>query len=197
MSPYLERIGGRTPQWYSRVATDAAGTSVSAGFEGQGHESRSLGHYRGERMTLFREALVGFRDVGSLLIKKGTVMGSLVPLLFVTFGFVLAAWFFRSVAVISDVPIFSAVFVLAALYPVLSYLRHYAWFAKHDPDRLQSEEYRLLKVQQMIAAKGTAPLIPADSLPLKNPMENTVEPRSPDASEEGPESTDTDEESAS
>lgn len=151
-----------------------------------------MGHYWGERMTLFREALVGFRDVGSLLIKKGTVMGSLVPLLFVTFGFVLAAWFFRSVAVISDVPIFSAVFVLAALYPVLSYLRHYAWFAKHDPDRLQSEEYRLLKVQQMIAAKGTAPLIPADSLPLKNPMENTVEPRSPDESEKGPESTDTD-----
>ena len=65
-------------------------------------------------------------------------------------------------------------------------------FAKYDPDRLQSEEYRLLKVQQMIAAKGTTPLIPADSLPLKNPMENTVEPRSPDESEKGPESTDTD-----
>ena len=44
--------------------------------------------------------------------------------------FVLAAWFFRSVAVISDVPVFSTVFVFAALSPVLGYLRHYARFAK-------------------------------------------------------------------
>ena len=145
-------------------------------------------------MTWFREALVGFRDVGSLLIKKGTVMGSLVPLLFVTFGFVLAAWFFRSVAVISDVPIFSAVFVLAALYPVLSYLRHYAWFAKHDPDRLQSEEYRLLKVQQMIVAKDLRHPLTEGSPPLLDSMENPVETLPPDRGEERPESEDTEEE---
>lgn len=70
-------------------------------------------------------------------------------------------------------------------------------FAKYDPDRLQSEEYRLLKVQQMIAAKEIAPLIPADSLPLKNPTENAAESRSPDASEDGSESTETDKERAS
>ena len=44
--------------------------------------------------------------------------------------FVLAAWFFRSVAVISEVLVFSTVFVFAALSPGLSYLRHCAWFAK-------------------------------------------------------------------
>ena len=53
-------------------------------------------------MTWFRDALVGFRTVGSLLIKKGTVMGPLVLLLFVAFVFVLAAWLFRSVAMLGN-----------------------------------------------------------------------------------------------
>ena len=48
--------------------------------------------------------------------------------------FVLAAGLFRSVAVMSDVPVFSTVFVFAALSPVLSSLRHYAWFAKGMTD---------------------------------------------------------------
>lgn len=145
-------------------------------------------------MTWFRDALIGFRDVGSLLIKKGTVMGPLVPLLFVAFVFVLAAWLFRSVAMLGSMPIFSAVFVLAAVGVVFSYLLIYVRFAKHDPDRLQSEEYRLLKVQQMITAKELQHPIPEDGLPLLDSMENPVESLTLDENEEKPESADTEKE---
>ncbi len=145
-------------------------------------------------MTWFRDALVGFRDVGSLLIKKGTVMGPLVPLLFVAFVFVLAAWLFRSVAMLGGVPILSAVLVLAAVGVVFSYLLIYVRFAKHDPDRLQSEEYRLLKVQQMIVAKDLQHPLSEGSPPLLDSMENPVESFPPNKSEDRLESGDTEEE---
>ena len=135
-------------------------------------------------MAWFREALVGFRDVGSLLIKKGTVMGPLVPLLFLAFVFVLTAWLFRSVAMLGGVPIFSAILVLAALGIVFSYLLIYVRFAKHDPDRLQSEEYRLLKVQQMIVAKDLQHPLPEGSPPLLDSMENPDETLPLDESED-------------
>ena len=88
----------------------------------------------------------------------------------------LAAYLFREVAVIHGVPVFSTVFGLAALLIVLSYLYHYSSFAKRDPDRLQSEEYRLLTSRmQMIAAKELPHPMPAESLPLAEPAENPVE----------------------
>ena len=77
---------------------------------------------------------------------------------------------------IHGVPVFSAVFGLAALLIVLSYLYHYSSFAKRDPDRLQSEEYRLLTSRmQMIAAKELPHPMPAESLPLAEPAENPAE----------------------
>ena len=81
-------------------------------------------------------------------------MGPLVPslLLVPVLGFL--AWLFLSVAVVGGLPIFSAVLLIAALAIVWSYHRHYAFFAKKEPDRLQSEEYRYEMAQiQMIAAK--------------------------------------------
>ena len=147
-------------------------------------------------MLGLRSALSGFRDVGSLLIKKGTVMGPLIPLLFVALVLLLAAYLFREVAVIHGVPVFSAVFGLVALLIVFGYLYHYTSFAKRDPDRLQSEEYRLLTSRmQMIAAKGLPHPMPAESLPLaesaENPakqgpsIENAERPDSTAAQEEG------------
>ena len=115
-------------------------------------------------------------------------MGPLVPSLLLSPFFVGAAWLFRSVAVVSDVPLLSALFVLAALFIVFSYHRHYARFAKNDPDRLQSEQYRYeTQRMQMIAAKELRHPMPADSLPLAEPAENPAERlKSHDAhSEEG------------
>ena len=127
-------------------------------------------------MLGLRNALSGFRDVGSLLIKRGTVMGPLVPLLFIALVLLLAAYLFLEVAVIHGVPVFSAVFGLAALWIVYRYLSHYATFAKRDPDRLQSEEYRwLMSRMQMIAAKELPHPMPAESLPLAEAAENPAE----------------------
>ena len=127
-------------------------------------------------MLGLHNAWAGFRDVGSLLIKRGTVMGPLVPLLFLALVFVIAAYLFRETAVVHGVPIFSAVFVLGALVIIFSYLRHYTDFAKRDPDRLQSEEYRLLAMQQIIAAKELRHPVPEGTLP--EPTENPIEPQS-------------------
>ena len=140
-------------------------------------------------MLGLHNAWAGFRDVGSLLIKRGTVMGPLVPLLFLALVFVFAAYLFRETAVVHGVPIFSAVFVLGALVIIFSYLRHYTDFAKRDPDRLQSEEYRLLTMQQMIAAKELRHPVPVETLPLADPTENQVEPRSRTEGERTPDST--------
>ena len=76
-------------------------------------------------MLGLRNVLAGFRDMGSLLIKRGTVMGPLVPLLYLAVVFVLAAYLFRSVALVRGLPLFSALFVIAALGIVFSYLRRY------------------------------------------------------------------------
>ena len=140
-------------------------------------------------MLGLHNAWADFRDVGSLLIKRGTVMGPLVPLLFLALVFVLAAYLFREMAVVVGVPVFSAVFVLAALVIVFSYLHHYTAFAKHDPDRLQSEKYRLLTMQQMIAAKELRHPVPVENLPLTEPTENPVEPQSHTEGERIPDST--------
>ena len=141
-------------------------------------------------MLGLRSALSGFRDVGSLLIRKGTVMGPLIPLLFIALVLLLAAYLFREVAVIHGVPVFSAVFGLVALLIVFGYLYHFASFAKRDPDRLQSEEYRLLTSRmQMIAAKELPYPMPAESLPLEAPAENPAEQGTSTENAERPDST--------
>ena len=114
-------------------------------------------------------------------------MAPLVPLLYVAVAFVLLAYPFRSVALVRGVPLFSALLVIAALGIVFSYLRQYASFAKHDPDRLQSEEYRLQTMKQTIAAKDLRHPMPAESLPLADPTENPAERQSRDDGRETPE----------
>ena len=102
-------------------------------------------------------------------------MGPLVPSLFLVPVLGFFAWLFLSVAVVGGVPIFSAVFVIAALAIVWSYHRRYASFAEHAPDRLQSEEYRYGMAQiQMIAAKELPHPMPADGLALALPTENPL-----------------------
>ena len=142
----------------------------------------------------FHRVLEGLQAVGELLIKRGSAMGPLVPSIIVLVpGFIVAAWFFRSIAMIKGVPLISVLFVIAALGIVIDYHRRYAFFAKNDPDRLQSEEYRYKTAQmQMIAAKELPNPIPEDELP--DPKEKPDAPRSSSEGDEPPASTDTDEE---
>ena len=126
-------------------------------------------------------------------------MGPLVPsLILLSPGLIFAAWWFRSTAVIKGVPLISVLFVIAALWIVFDYHRHYASFAKNDPDRLQSEEYRYETARmQMIGAKELRNLTPEAALSLEAPRENlaALEPSSEE--DESPAPSDTDEETAS
>ena len=116
----------------------------------------------------------GLHHASDLLIKRGTAMGPLVPLLFLVPVFLGAAWLFR------DVLILVGLFAVAAVGLVVEYCRQYAGFAKRDPDRLQSEEYRYgLKRIQMIAAKELPYPVPVDSLALPEPISNPAHPLPP------------------
>lgn len=115
------------------------------------------------------------RDVGSLLFKKGSVMTPLIALLFLVPVFIWAAYLFRSVAVIRRVPIISTLFAVVSLAIPLIYWRYYDWFAKHDPDRLQSEEYRVEVMKQTIAAKELPYPVPVENLSLAGPTENPAD----------------------
>ena len=147
----------------------------------------------------FHRVLEGLQAVGELLIKRGSAMGPLVPSLIVLVpGFIVAAWFFRSTAMIKGVPLISVLFVIAALGIVIDYHRRYAFFAKNDPDRLQSEEYRYKTAQmRMIAAKELPNPMPAEELSLEDPRKNSDAPRASSEEDEPPASTDTDEEKLS
>lgn len=147
----------------------------------------------------FHRVLEGLQAVGELLIKRGSAMGPLVPLIIVLVpGFIVAAWFFRSIAMIKGVPLISVLFVIAALGIVLDYHRRYAFFAKNDPDRLQSEEYRYKTAQmRMIAAKELPNPMPTEELSLEDPEKNLDAPRPSSEEDEPPASTDTDEEKLS
>ncbi len=147
----------------------------------------------------FHRVLEGLQAVGELLIKRGSAMGPLVPSIIVLVpGFIVAAWFFRSIAMIKGVPLISVLFVVAALGIVIDYHRRYAFFAKNDPDRLQSEEYRYKTAQmRMIAAKELPSPMPAEELSLEDPRKNLDAPRPSSEEDEPPASTDTDEEKLS
>ena len=144
----------------------------------------------------FHRVLEGLQAVGELLIKRGSAMGPLVPSIIVLVpGFIVAAWFFRSTAMIKGVPLISVLFVIAALGVVIDYHRRYAFFAKNDPDRLQSEEYRYKTAQmRMIAAKELPSPMPTEELSLEDPEKNLDTPRPSSEGDEPPTPTDTDEE---
>lgn len=143
----------------------------------------------------FDRVLAGLQDIGGLLVKRGSALGPLVPALLLSPVFLGAAWLFRSVFVIRGYPILTALLVLASLGVVFSYLRHYAQFAKTDPDRLQSEEYRYETARmQMIAAKELQHPVPAEALSLEEPRKNPAALGSPSEEDNPSVSTDSDEE---
>jgi hypothetical protein len=101
-------------------------------------------------------------------------MGPLVTLLLLVPVFLGGAWLFR------DLPLLLWLLILVAIAPVFEYCRHYAKFARTDPDRLQSEEYRYgLKKIQMIAAKELPYPMSAESLSLPEPISNPAHPLPP------------------
>ena len=144
----------------------------------------------------FRGILSSLQEVGGLLVKRGTAMGPLVPTLILCPVFLFVAWLFKSTFVLGGCPMLSTALVFLAVCIVIFYLFHYASFAKSDPDRLQSEEYRYETARmQMIAAKELPHPIPAESLSLDDPRENLAAPEPP--AEDEIASTGTDEEKPS
>ena len=135
-------------------------------------------------------------DIGSALVRRGTAMGPLVPsLVAVVPILLLSAWLFRETVVLRGVPVITVGLVGAALWILFDYHRHYASFAKNDPDRLQSEEYRYEMTRvQMLAAKGLPEPLPADSLPLEEPKKNIPEDETPNEGEQASASAVTDQE---
>lgn len=116
-------------------------------------------------------------------------MGPLVLPLLLILVFLFFAWLFRSTFVISGCPIFSVVLVITALGIVFVYLYYYAFFAKNDPDRLQSEEYRYKTARmQMIATGELRDPIPEEELPDPKEKPDALEPSSEE--DEPPDSTD-------
>lgn len=119
---------------------------------------------------------LGLQEISGLLIKRGTAMGPLVPILLISLVLLFFAWFFKSTLVIGGVPLITVACVLVALWLIIKYTRHYAWFAKHDPDRLQSEEYRYeIARLKMIGIKGLSPMS-ADELPFADTEPKLSEP---------------------
>ena len=115
---------------------------------------------------------LGLQEISGLLIKRGTAMGPLVPILLISLVLLFFSWFFKSTLVIEStlvidgIPLITVACVLAALWLIIKYTRHYAWFAKHDPDRLQSEEYRYeIARLNVITTQGLSDPMPADELP--------------------------------
>ena len=125
---------------------------------------------------------LGLQEISGLLIKRGTAMGPLVPTLLISLVLLFFAWLFKSTLVIEStlviggIPLITVACVLAALWLIIKYTRHYAWFVKHDPDRLQSEEYRYeIARLKMIGIKGLSPM-PADELPFADTEPKLSEP---------------------
>ena len=134
-------------------------------------------------------------DIGSALVKRGTAMGPLVPSLVVVPFLLLFAWLFRDTAFIAGIPIITVVLVIASLWILYNYHRHFGKFAKNDPDRLQSEEFRIGMTRiQMLAAKSLPQPLPEDILP--EPTRNLAGGDVRDESEEAGVSISGDEEKA-
>ena len=148
-------------------------------------------------MQDFHKIVGGLHDIGSTLVRRGTAMGPLVPSLMTVPVLLLFAWLFRETAVLEGFPVITVVLVIINLYIPYSYHRRYASFAKNDPDRLQSEEYRYEMTRvQMLAAKGLPEPLPEDSLPLADPTRNLPRADTPNEGEEVSASASTDQEEA-
>ena len=92
-------------------------------------------------------------------------MGPLVPALTLVpvLGFI--AWLFSDVFVFADIPVFSVLCFVGIVAVIWIYLAQYVRFAKNDPDRLQSEQYRIqIQRLQMIKAKDLPNYVPAEAL---------------------------------
>ena len=112
-------------------------------------------------------------------------MGPLVLPLLLSPVLLFFAWLFESTLVIKDVPVITVACVLVALWLIVKYMRHYARFAKNDPDRLQSEEYRYETAwQKIISAKELPDPMTADKLPLIDPVSNPSTSEAPTNSDE-------------
>jgi len=113
----------------------------------------------------------GLQHASDLLIKRGSAMGSLLPLLFLVPCFLLFAWLFKELLALA-IPL-----GLVAVGIVVEYCRQFSGFAKHDPDRLQSEEYRYeMKKIQLIAAKELPYPMTVESLDLLRATSNPAHP---------------------
>lgn len=109
----------------------------------------------------------GFHHTADLLIRRGTAMGPLIPTLFLTPAFLFAAWVFQEAGYLPWL------LSIASVAIVGFYFRHYERYAKIDPDRLQSEEYRYeMKRMHLIAAKELPAPVPVDALELSKPTFN-------------------------
>jgi hypothetical protein len=98
-------------------------------------------------------------------------MGPLIPVLLLVPVLVGAAWLFR------DNRLVATIFGLGAIGVIIEYCRQYSRFAKNDPDRLQSEQFRFeMKKIHMIAAKELPYPIPATSLHLPEAISNPAHP---------------------
>ncbi len=99
-------------------------------------------------------------------------MGPLVPSFMAVPILLLFAWLFLEAAVLMGIPVISVVLVVASLWILYDYHRHYGSFAKNDPDRLQPEEYRYGMTRvQMLAAKSLPRPLPEDVSPWKSRRE--------------------------
>ncbi|EFF49585.1 hypothetical protein [Xanthomonas citri] len=113
----------------------------------------------------------GLQHASDLLIRRGTAMGPLVPTLFLVPLFLAGAYLLRSVVWLA------IVLALTAVGIIFEYFRQYSVFARNDPDRLQSEEYRyeMTKIQ-IVAGKGLPQPVPLEDLNLSGPTTNPVNP---------------------
>ena len=120
----------------------------------------------------------GLHQTGTTLIKRGTAMGPLIPALLLVPLLAFFAWLFSDITVIAGIPAFSALCFASLLGVVGHYLYHYSKFARNDPDRLQSEQYRVQMQElqvQLIAAKDLPGPVPADMLEDATPNPNAPE----------------------
>lgn len=113
----------------------------------------------------------GLQHASDLLIRRGTAMGPLVPMLCLVPILITGAYLTRGTIWLS------IIFSLTAIGIIFEYFRHYSNFAKSDPDRLQSEEYRyeMTKIQ-IVAAKGLRQPVALEDLHLSDPSANPANP---------------------
>ena len=141
---------------------------------------------------------LGLREIGSFLVKRGTAMGPLVPPLLISPLLLFFAWLFESTLVIYGIPLITVACVLVALGLIINYNRHYGRFAKHDPDRLQSEEYRLeeYRLLALIEGKELPDPVSAGEIPITDTAAKLSDPEASTQEKDSLASTDIDEEPA-